>query len=128
MRRWLVRWGPSLVMMALIFGASSTPGNDLPKFGGWDLFVKKGGHMLGYALLAMSYLRGLTGSRRLNWRICFLAVLMAAVYAMTDEFHQSFTPGRTPSVADVGIDTLGASIGTSVWAVVRSARGRLLAD
>jgi VanZ family protein len=36
---------------------------------------------------------------------------MAVLYAGSDEFHQSFTSGRHPSVMDVGIDTLGAITG-----------------
>jgi len=124
-RSWLKRWLPSVLIMALIFAASSTPGNDLPKFGVWDFLVKKGSHMLGYALLAISYLRGLSGSRGINRRTAFLAVVMAGLYALTDEYHQSFTPGRTPSIGDVGIDTLGASIGAGVWDLIKTARQRL---
>ncbi len=42
------RWGPAVLMMAVIFTASSFPSRDLPSFGLWDRLVKKGGHMLGY--------------------------------------------------------------------------------
>ncbi len=45
--------------MAIIFAFSSTPGKDLPNFGVLDFLVKKGGHMLGYGLLALAYWRGL---------------------------------------------------------------------
>jgi VanZ family protein len=107
-------------MMALIFTASGTPGNELPKFGVWDVFVKKGGHVIGYALLAVSYLRGLTGGRSVNRRTLVLAIALSALYAASDEFHQSFTPGRTPSVIDVGIDTIGAALGVGTWAWVKS--------
>ena len=124
LRTWFRRWGPALLMMALIFGASSTPGNDLPEFGLWDFLVKKGGHMLGYALLAASCLRGLAISRGMSRRMLFLAVIMAGLYAVTDEFHQSFTPGRTPSPTDVGIDTLGAAVGAGVCVWIRSAKER----
>ncbi|HRQ24773.1 MAG TPA: hypothetical protein PLF42_15205, partial [Anaerolineales bacterium] len=48
------RWLPAVVLMLVIFGFSSRPGDDLPSFGGWDYFVKKGGHGLGYGLLALS--------------------------------------------------------------------------
>jgi VanZ family protein len=117
---WLRRWGPSLVMMALIFVASATPGSDVPKFGIWDFSVKKGGHMLGYALLGASYLRGLAFAWGTHRRTLVPAIVLAALYAVTDEFHQSFTPGRTPSAVDVGIDTIGAALGTGVFAWIRS--------
>ncbi len=63
MKGFLSRWGPALVLMAVIFAASATPGEDLPNAGDWDTVFKKGGHLLGYALLGVAYLRGLAGSR-----------------------------------------------------------------
>jgi VanZ family protein len=97
--------------MTVIFVASSIPGREMPTFGGLDLLAKKGGHMLGYALLSCAYLLGLTrgapGARR---RVMF-AALLAVLYAASDEFHQQFTPGRSASVGDVGIDGVGALVG-----------------
>ena len=58
----LRRWGPALLMMAVIFAFSSTPSNKLPNFNWADLIVKKGGHALGYGLLALPYLHGLKGN------------------------------------------------------------------
>ncbi len=106
-------------MMILIFIASGTPGSDLPKFGWWDVIVKKGAHMTGYALLAAAMLYGLTGGEAASGRQALRAVFLAALYAVTDEFHQRFTPGRGPSIADVGIDTLGATIGLLIWTCFR---------
>ncbi|MDI1321017.1 MAG: VanZ family protein, partial [bacterium] len=45
-----------------------------------------------------------------------LALLLAAVYAATDEFHQSFVPGRTASLGDVLIDITGAFVALAVAA------------
>jgi VanZ family protein len=123
LKAWLLRWGPAVVMMALIFTASGTPGNELPKFGVWDVFVKKGGHIIGYALLAASYLRGLSSGKSANRRMLVLAIVLSGLYAASDEFHQSFTPGRTPSAVDVGIDTIGAALGAGTWAWMKSLLG-----
>ena len=114
------RWGPALIMMTLIFLASGTPGEDLPEFGSWDLIGKKGGHILGYALLAAAYLRGLTGSQKVSRSAVLWAIILASLYAVTDEFHQSFTPERTPSPIDVGIDTVGAALGAPLWTWIGS--------
>lgn len=97
------RWVPALILMMAIFAFSSQTSNDLPDFGGWDYFVKKSAHGIGYGLLALSYLRALPGRRyTLAW---FLAVL----YSLTDEFHQSFVPGRMASLVDVFVfDNAGA--------------------
>ncbi len=104
----LSRWGLALVLMVVIFAASATPGEDLPNAGEWDTLFKKGGHLLGYALLGAAYLRGLVASRRPTVSDMGTAVLLAALYAGSDELHQRFTPGRSPSLTDVGIDVLGA--------------------
>ena len=61
-------------------------------------------------MLALSYwhaFRWEGKKRRLAW-------LLAVLYAVTDEIHQTFTPGRHPSIWDVVIfDNLGAMI--ALW-------------
>jgi len=107
----LRRWGLALLLMAVIFGFSSVPAREMPNFGFWDVLVKKGGHALGYGLLALSYLYGLKGTGKgLASRLLFTAWLMAVAYSATDEFHQSFIPGRHPMVTDVLIDSIGAAV------------------
>ena len=103
----LLPWLPALLMMATIFGFSSIPGSVMPNFGPPDLFVKKGGHVLGYALLALAYWYGLRFDKRRWW----LALLLALMFAVSDEFHQSFVAGRHPSWVDaLVIDGSGAAI------------------
>jgi VanZ family protein len=105
------RWGPAMLLMAVIFIFSSLPSAELPNFNWADRIVKKGGHALGYGLLAFAYLRGLKGeSGHVSSRQLLGAWLMAVLYSATDEFHQSFTPGRHPAVTDVMIDAVGAAV------------------
>jgi len=96
----VLRWTPAMILMAVIFLASSTASADLPDYGALDTLVKKGGHLTGYGLLALAYWFGLTGSG-VHKRQFSLAWSMALLYALTDEFHQSFTPGRHPALLDV---------------------------
>ncbi len=119
MKRWIFSWGPTILVMAIIFVASATPGSEIPRFGYWDLFVKKGGHMLGYALLAIAFYHALNNGRRSAKLISVAAIGMVALYAASDEFHQRFTPGRTASLRDVGIDVVGALIGIAVMRLVQ---------
>ncbi|HEY5729109.1 MAG TPA: VanZ family protein [Anaerolineales bacterium] len=104
------KWFPSLLIMLVIFIFSSQPSEKLPDFHWADSIVKKGGHMFGYGLLAVSYWNGFGWAKRMRP----FAWALAIIYAITDELHQSFVPGRHPSVWDVLIfDNLGALI--SLW-------------
>ena len=107
----LHNWIPALLIMSVIFWFSSQPSSDLPNFDWADTAIKKGGHILGYALLAWSYWYALhlqPNKRKLAW-------LLAILYAVTDEYHQSFVTGRYPSVWDVLVfDNLGALLALSI--------------
>lgn len=97
-------------MMLMIFLFSSQPSSGLPDFSWADEFIKKGGHVIGYGILALSYWHALRMQKDKRWLAWFLAVL----YALTDEWHQSFVPGRHSTVWDVLIfDNVGAII--SMW-------------
>jgi VanZ family protein len=108
-RVFLIRWLPALVIMGLIFVFSSLPSDKIPYYGGFDYVVKKGGHALGYGLLGLSYYYALPRSlsRIYRW---ILALIMVILFALSDEYHQSFVQGRNSSLGDVAIDTLGAII------------------
>jgi len=116
---WVRRWGPAALMMAAIFVFSARPSTELPDFGIGDYLVKKGGHMLGYCLLALAYWRGLNlepGKKMLAWGL-------AICYALTDEIHQAFVPGRHASLLDVLIfDNLGAILGLVLWGYIMARR------
>jgi hypothetical protein len=111
MKDWIKRWGPAVLVMAIIFIASSTPGKDIPSFDSFDLFAKKGGHMIGYALLAAAFFHALSTRKGFKRSYFIIAAFLAITYAASDEWHQTFTIGRSPSIYDVCIDTAGASIG-----------------
>ena len=108
LRGYLLRWGPAVVWMAVLFFASATPSVDIPAFGPWDFEVKKGGHMMGYAVLAILFRRALGWDRG----PIAAAWLPAVLYALLDELHQSLVPGRHPSLIDaLGFDGVGAGLG-----------------
>ena len=109
----VLRWLPALILMAAIFFFSSLPSSSLPYFGIWDLLVKKGGHMTGYAMLGLAYYFALPASLKRSYR-WVLALLMALLFSLSDEFHQSFVQGRTSSLVDVGIDMLGTVLALSI--------------
>jgi len=82
--------------------------------------------MLGYGMLAWSYWRGL----RLQNQARLPAWLLVVAYALTDELHQAFVPGRQPSLVDVlFFDGLGGFLGLVISSrYVSSPRDALLAS
>jgi VanZ family protein len=110
MRNQIFKWLPALFVMLVIFLFSARPPSELPSFDWADRILKKGGHIIGYATLAFLYWRAFDFNEKKVW----VAWLLAMLYAITDEVHQSFVPGRFSSVWDVLIfDNLGALI--SLW-------------
>jgi VanZ family protein len=65
--------------------------------------TRKLAHFTEYAILGFLAARAFRTNRRWFW-ICLALV---AVYALLDEYHQSFVPSRTASIHDSLIDTLG---------------------
>ena len=134
-------WAPAALWMGVIFAMSAVPGDVSGEQSGriaslvqWaaalllggeraaqlspdviHLQVRKGAHMAEYAVLfgCYRYALGREGAKRPG--LC--ALLLCAVYAATDEWHQSFAKDRGPSIADVGIDAIGAGIGWGIWQV-----------
>jgi VanZ family protein len=119
MKFWIKRWGPAVIMMALIFIASSIPGAKLPQIGFWDTLAKKGGHIIGYALLSAAFLHAVCNGKRPRPIQVVAALCLTILYAVSDELHQGFTLGRTPSVRDVFIDAFGGLIGIALWNVIQ---------
>ena len=99
-------WAPVVLWAAVIFAFSSVP--DLGTgLGTWDLVLRKLAHVAEYALLGALLLRALGDER---------AALAAGVaYAISDELHQHFVPGRTGSPLDVVIDSVGVAFGVLLW-------------
>jgi VanZ family protein len=124
MKAWVWRFGPAVIIMAIIFLASATPSIELPTFGSWDFIAKKGGHMLGYALLAAACYHALNRGRNASRTYFFIAFCLTVLYAVSDEWHQRFVPGRSSSLRDVGIDAIGGfiSLGLLLIAKMRLSR------
>lgn len=105
-------WLPALAWMALIFWFSAQPDLPRPTSDLLNLIMRKTAHFGVYGVLALLYLYALG-----DWRRRWLALLLAALYAISDEYHQSWTPRRQPSALDVLIDSAGAA--TALWLAPR---------
>jgi VanZ family protein len=88
-----------------------------------QFFVRKAGHVTEYAILAALLWRALRGGTVWRMKMSMLFVLVwigCALFAASDEFHQSFVPSRTASGNDVIIDICGALIGLTICIAVGS--------
>jgi VanZ family protein len=99
-------WLPVVAWAALIFAFSSVP--DLGTgLGGWDLLLRKLAHAAEYAVLGALLQRALSRPG--------LAFALGLAYAISDELHQSFVPGRAGSPLDVALDATGVAVGVALW-------------
>ncbi len=133
-----LRWLPVVLWMGFIFAMSTSlgAGENTSRFIGpflhWLLpqaapatiahlhfLIRKAGHLTEYAILALLLLRAIGGP---GFRPLFWALAIATAYAATDEFHQSFVPGRTATVSDVLIDAAGALTALALAAAWRKSR------
>jgi VanZ family protein len=88
--------------------------------------VRKLAHATVYLILAVLISGFLRALRRWNNVVVIVAtVLIAAAYAVTDEWHQTFSAGRAPLATDVLIDTCGAIVGGCASALVVFLRSRI---
>ena len=86
----------------------------------------KAAHFLIYGGLGGALVRALAGGRTaaMGPRRILFAVVLATLYGVTDEIHQSFVPPRTPDVLDVAADAVGALAGAIAIAVIARAAVR----
>ena len=76
--------------------------------------VRKTAHFLEYAILAALITGALFDEDKKLGRLFIQAVLIAALYAASDEYHQTFVPGRAGKISDVMIDSAGALCGAAI--------------
>lgn len=110
MTKFVLYWLPALAWMGLIFALSAQPDVPLPP-GPWlENVYDKVGHALSYGVLCWLYSRALRHGGRLTASTAAASVALSTLYGLTDEVHQRFVPGRTPSIADLAADLAGATV------------------
>jgi len=127
MRRFLKYWLPVLLWSIFIFAGSTdlmSPEHtsrflvpflrwlapDISDSAVWiiQLCVRKGAHLVEYAVLTALLFRAFQRGRSDFWRTATLTLVAAIIYASLDEFHQTFVPSRTGMPWDVMVDSAGA--------------------
>jgi VanZ family protein len=99
--------------MGVIFALSATPSLASPLAPFSDFILRKLAHVAEYGILTALLWRALR-THLVTTHAVQIAALVAALYAVSDEWHQTFVPGREGSLRDVAVDALGIA-GVSVW-------------
>lgn len=105
-------WLPTFLWAIVIFSFSANSTPTASKIYWQDFIIKKSAHLFVYAVLAVLLYRSLRHTTGLNkFYLLLLTIAITTLYAITDEFHQSFTPGREPHLRDIAIDVVGVGLG-----------------
>lgn len=80
----------------------------------WSFVIRKSAHIVVFFVLGVLAYAAVRLHGWSQWRTVVVAVAIAAGYAMIDELHQVFVPGRSGELRDVMIDTVAASVGVGL--------------
>ena len=138
MKSFLKYWLPVLVWLVVTFIGSTNvmsventsrflvpfllwlkPGMTQETTWGIIVFMRHCAHVGEYTVLALLMWRALRWGTSVSMRmstLCAVVLLSCALFAATDEFHQTFVKSRTPSLRDVLLDVGGASLGLLIAA------------
>ena len=83
--------------------------------GSFNHIVRKNAHFFAYLVLGVLVMNALKKNRACGFQSVLSALAICVFYAVSDEVHQLFVPGRGGQVKDVIIDSFGASIGLAIY-------------
>ena len=147
MKRKILSWTLVILWMSLIFYFSHQPATEsselssgitevivdmvniiapnkdiLSNQDGINLLIRKAAHFGVYFILGLLVSNGLRYSGVSKHMVIFLALLICILYAISDEFHQLYVPGRSGQVSDVLLDSAGSLVGISLMNAFRRLR------
>ena len=110
MWRWRVAlacWmGMIFVLSSSLFAPKMSYDSTFDWFGAFNYAIRKCAHVVEYAVLCWLWFRSIDAADRT--RTLILSTVLTLIYAMTDEWHQTFIPERSGLWSDIGYDAVGA--------------------
>jgi len=87
--------------------------------------IRKSAHFFAYLVLGVLVSNALNSHGYAGFKLFWVAMVICVLYAISDEVHQLFVPGRAGQVRDVLIDSAGAVVGIGGFLAVLGLSGRL---
>jgi VanZ family protein len=140
-------WAAVVFWMAVIFGLSSQvaeqsdqlsmgiteiitqvvekaiPAKDI-EITSLNRFIRKNAHFIAYLVLGMLVINAMRCGGFSGYKSTLLALFLCIIYAISDEIHQLFVPGRGCQVIDVMIDSAGSASGIFLYMICAGLKKR----
>ncbi|WP_019153936.1 VanZ family protein [Robertmurraya massiliosenegalensis] len=111
--KWFIRVLP-FIYMGMIWLMSSMPANaivELPDLS-LDRFIKESLHLVEFAILYLLLVAALLTTGKFSLALSIVCAVIASLYGLLDEIHQSFVPARSATVIDFVKDVTGVIVAT----------------
>ncbi|MFQ3675143.1 MAG: VanZ family protein [Endomicrobiia bacterium] len=119
-QNFVIFWLPVILWSSVIFFWSSIPYLKISVLEFWDIVLRKLAHITEFAILTFLYYRAINKNNEpQKFMNHFWPIFLTLVFAITDEIHQHFVPGRVCSWKDVLIDSVGILVGSFVYLKTR---------
>lgn len=86
-----------------------------------EFFIRKAGHVVEFAVLSLLWSYTLLRKAVNLSTTLYTSSFVSLFYAASDEWHQTFVPGRTGHAIDVAVDAIGIAL-AALWIIVRRAK------
>ena len=88
----------------------------------YDFWIRKTAHLTIYLVLGFLIISLLKEYTTIDRKSIIIACIISILYAISDEIHQSFVPGRSCELRDILIDSTGSIIGISIYYIINRIR------
>jgi len=112
MNKKILNWFLVFIWAGIIFFLSHQPDLKSNFPSEYDFILRKLAHITEYAVLTFLLIKAFSQYQLSAKRILFFSILLAVLYAFSDEYHQSFIIKRTGAFQDIAIDSIGIFL---VW-------------
>ncbi|WP_461207185.1 VanZ family protein [Clostridium sp. DL1XJH146] len=114
--------GITAKVIAIIESVVSNVHLDMDTF---NHIVRKNAHFFAYFILGILAINAMRSIGKVLWSDVVITILFCVFYAMSDEIHQFYVPGRGPQIKDVFIDSMGALCGIIIYLLLKRKKNHI---